>query len=163
MFSFGFGDVIDRLEKHFGSPITKVVLGTLTVLLLIFLFGLVVREVVDPFAKWLGGVVSGNPALADAREGVGTIAWAVWIASVAALVASYSQIKGYFFMLPRALEDAKSVHEEAGKVVAEAKSIVEETNALYDRLVTKAEALGIDLDHTVVGEIAPSDKPRKKA
>jgi heme exporter protein D len=119
MFNFGFGDVIDRFEKHFGAKITKVLFGIVGIALAIFLVAFTFKEAIYPLVLWIGSAVSGDPTTATAREGVSWIAMSIWLVSMLIVIVSSVQSSRILNRVLGEQERWIEAHEQAKKILAD--------------------------------------------
>lgn len=158
MFNIGFKDFIEKLEEYFGRGVTKFGVGLLGIAILLFAVGFAVNASVYPLALWLGAIVTGQPAVSDALNGISTVATVVWLVVVLALVVSYFQHRRELNHSTELLAEIRTLQTDIEKqedatrgelqaMMVEAKSTVERANALVEEaemnVVRAEEALAL--------------------
>ncbi len=96
MFNFGFGDVVDRIEKYFGPTVTKIVLFVLVTAAVLLVVGVTAQQVLVPFVTWLYALFTGNPDYAETRIGISWIATIVWAVVTLAFVVTAFRMRRQF-------------------------------------------------------------------
>lgn len=125
MFNFGFGDVIDRFEKHFGPARTKLLLGIVAFTLAIFLIAFTVREAIYPAVAWTLSLLAGQPS--EVARGLN------WISTIIATLISVALI----VVLARArniLADAKGLRDDAKALRSEAETALDQAQAALKKV-----------------------------
>jgi hypothetical protein len=139
MINIGFGELIDRLERYFGVLATKIAIGIITVCAALVALGFATNQAVYPFFLWAASLTLGDPRLATAREAAGLILTVLWIASVGAMIASLLQMKPYFTKIP-------DMADEADTLIASARTVTEEAEALYMLVEARAKEMDLPVD-----------------
>lgn len=112
MFNIGFKDFIEKLEEYFGKRVTKFSVGLFGLAILVFVVGYAVTASIYPLALWLGAIVTGQPDVANAINGISTAATIVWLAGVLALLVTYFQQRRHIMRATELLEEVRQTQAE---------------------------------------------------
>jgi len=156
MVNLGFRDLIEKLEEYFGRTASKALVGIAAVSVMIFVVGYAVQNSIYPLVLWVGGVLSGNPALSSATQSINWLVTAIWIVLVVAMIVTIVQFRLQFW-------NTIETHDRAQRVVSSVEHFRDELQRLLREYPDEAGPHVIEMLNRLTAEDAKkAENARKK-
>lgn len=164
MFNIGFKDFIEKLEEYFGKGVTKFAVALFGLAILVFVVGYAVTASVYPLALWLGAIVTGQPNVSEAINGISLVATVVWLVVVLALAVTYFQHRKDLNHATELLADMRTLQAEIVKEEDATRAELQEMMTEAKTTVEKARSLVSEAETTVArAEEAMADATKRTA